>query len=267
MRKRMYWGLGVLVILLICGCVFLFEKYTDPERVLLKKPPLGETYTTGHWDGDKWIRTVPPDPETIYVDGIKYTYEELERANDESGWVVKQRIYGKHAVEKYPYSEVALQERYRRAEKDENNEYIWDAAILVPRYKEMLKWHSDSPRLLQDLAALLMDVSPAEAIKYGEEALKYIHLYPNTIYGYATYPEDIHATLGKAYQLVEEYDSALVHLKAAVKLIKANPGRASKMVDETGRYNAEDIYIKWIKRIKEGDPRFIVNLRIKDTCL
>lgn len=260
MRNKLYWGLGVLIVLLICVSVFLFEKYMDPEPELLRRPPPGETYTTGHYDGDKWHRTVPPDPETIYIDGEaeglyegaegggELTYAELKE-KDGGGLMSDRRVYGKYAVEHYPYSELALNERYRRAEKDEKGKRIWDAAILVPRYKAMLKWHSDSPRLLYDLAALLEEDSPAEAIKYGEEALKYTHLYPaNTYSGYWTYPERIHGMLGHAYQRVADYDSALVHLKAAVKLIKAHPGRYR---------DSPDTYIDLIKYIEKGDPLIV----------
>lgn len=249
MKPKTYWTLGVLVVLLICASVFLFEKYIDPEHDLLKKPPPGETYTTGHWEGDEWRRTVPPDPEKILIDGVWKTYEDMEKRDSSLVRSSERDVYRKHAIENYPYSELALNGRLDRAERDENNKWIWDKEILVPRYKAMLKWHSDSPRLLKKLAALLEEDTPAEAIKYGEEALKYTHLYPaNTYNGYMVYPEDIHSTLGIAYQRVGDYKSALRHLKAAVKLMEANPDRAF--------WNNVDTYKEHIKRIKAGNPLY-----------
>ena len=269
MTRRTYWGIGVLIVLLICVSVFLFEKYIDPEPKLLRKPPPGETYATGHWEGNKWCRRVPPDPETIFIDskeldyygieGGEFSYEEMDQMNRSI------TIFGKHIIENYPYSRLALSVRYHRATRDENGERIYDPSILLPRYKEMLRYHRDSPRLLFDIAALLVDDSPAEAIKYGEEALKYSHLYSTVMIGG---PERIHEMLGDAYdsvgsrnnmigllhQSVENYKSALVHLKAAIKLVEANPGRWR---------DSADIYIgwskrleKWIKRIEAGELLF-----------
>ena len=251
MKPKTYWALGVLVVLLICACVYLFKTYINSAPALLRRPPLGETYTTGHWEGDVWRRTVPPDPEKILISGVWMTYEDIKRAYDHNQYNPSQRdVYRKHAIEKYPYSEEAFTERLYRAEHDENSKelvnLIWDKDILVPRYKAMLKWHLDSPCLLQKLAALLEEDSPEEAIKYGEAALKYTHLYPGDS-AYGEYPEEIHRTLGIAYQRGADYDAALVHLKAAVKLMETYPDRTIWDVD---------IYRGWIERIHAGTPRF-----------
>ena len=259
MKPKTYWALGVLGVAMIIGAgVFLFEKYIDPAPELLRKPPPGETYTTGHWDGDEWHRTVPPDPETIYIDGKKegldygekgggyLTYAELEEKADTRS-MPDLRVYGKYAIEHYPYSELAFKERRLRAKRDENGKRIWDSDILVSRYKEMLKWHSDAPNLLRDLAGVLYDnENYTEVIKYGEEALKYMHLYPvESGSAYGTWPEDIHVYLGLAYQEVGDYDAALVHLKAAVKAIEAHPETTTWRVDTFKDY---------IKHIKAGRP-------------
>ena len=111
----------------------------------------------------------------------------------------------------------------------------------------MLKYHSDSPRLLQDLAALTCDDSPAESIAYGKEALKYIDVYPSdSWYGLWTHPEDIHWNLGIAYQKVGDYKSALVHLKTTQNLIAANPGRSD--------WVSPDLVPSHIAAIRRGVP-------------
>ena len=76
MSKKLYWGLGVLMILIIGvligagGVLLLRDTDTEPaEEIALKPPPPGETFATGHWDGDKWHRTVPKEPETITYEG------------------------------------------------------------------------------------------------------------------------------------------------------------------------------------------------------
>lgn len=88
MKKRMFWGLGVLVLLIgIVGVFVLIQQDTDTNsdivlgeatKKLLKDrkkqttvkpevldanrpPPLGETHETGHWDGDIWHRTAMPE--------------------------------------------------------------------------------------------------------------------------------------------------------------------------------------------------------------
>ena len=271
MTRRVYWGLGVLVILIIgAGCVLLLWD-TGPK--LLKKPPPGETYATGHYEGNKWRRRVPPDPETIFIDskelvygvqGGDFTYEELEEKY-KFGDSKNRRVFGKYIIEKYPYSGLALTERLQLAENDENSKEfiktIYDPSILLPRYKEMMRYHRDSPRLLFKMARLLEDDSLAESIKYGEEALKYLHLYPyNSWYGFGLHPEEIHGMLGFAYesvggrnnmigllhQSVENYKSALVHFKAAVKLVESNPGRWR---------DSADIYLWYIKLIEKRIKR------------
>ena len=231
----------------------LLLRYTDPEPKLLRKPPPGETYTTGNWLHGKWFRAVDRGPETIFidgkeltynliidVDGEELTYEEIEERYNRALGIDKIAI-GDQVIEKYPYSYIAYKTRQTRATRDENGKRIWDKDILLSRYREMLIYNRDSPDVLYRIAMLLRDDSPAEAILYAEEALKYVHLYP------FHRPEDIHSLLGYAYQRVADYESALVHLKAAVKYIKANPDRQSRVDPLSGPLDD-------IKRIEEGTP-------------
>ena len=253
MTRRAYWGLVILIIGLISvGCVLLGQR-TTLEPKLLRKPPPGETYSTGNWLHGKWYRAVDRGPETIFIDGkLTYgvidaegeelTYEEIEeRYNRKLG--EGRIVIGDQVIEKYPYSYIAYKMRQTRATRDENGKNIGDKDILLSRYREMLIYHRDSPDVLYRIASLLRDDSPAEAILYAEEALKYVHLYPFHC------PEDIHSLLGYAYQHVADYESALVHYKAAVKYIKANPDRQSQ-VDPL----SSPLY--HIKRIEEGNPLF-----------
>ena len=223
MNRKLYWGVAALIILIISVAAVLLMRDTNPATqevkiVGLKPPPPRETYATGHWNGNTWHRTAPPEPEEISVDGEMLNYEELKKKINRGRRAAYP--YNLRVIEEYPYSEAALAARYKLARSDENFESVWDEVILLSKYKEMLKYHSDSPRLLHDLAQLTWRDSPDEAITYGKEALKYHGLYPtDSSYGLWTYPEETHQILGQAYQEVGDYKSALVHLKTAQKLI------------------------------------------------
>ncbi len=89
MKKQMIWGLAILMLLIgIAGVFLLIPRDTDTESEMvlgeatkkllengpnpkgspqeantpepgIRPPPPGETHETGHWDGDRWHRTVP----------------------------------------------------------------------------------------------------------------------------------------------------------------------------------------------------------------
>lgn len=191
MTRRVYWGLAIFIILLICvGCVLVLQHTdTNREEELLKIV--------------EQIWNMPSDQRPTHY--FRF-------------------------IEEYPYSKAALRARYalsRYKRVDGNFQSVGsDTSHKLSCYKEMLKYHPDSPRLLYDLAHLTEDDSPEEAIAYGKKALKYIDKYPaDSTYGLHTYPEEIHYKLGQAYQEVGDYKSALVHLKAAQSLMKAYPDR------------------------------------------
>ncbi len=210
---------------------------SEPPKLVLRAPPLGETYGTGHWDGDQWHRTVPAVPEKISVDGEMLSYEELKKKMWRGTYPYVQRV-----IEEYPYSEAALMARYRIASD------VWpDESLLLARYTEMLKYHPDSPRLLQNLAELTWENSPEEAIAYGKEALKYKPLYPeDTMYGLWAESVEIHNTLGMAYQQAGDYKSALVHLKTTKNLLESNNVQTDQI--------SYDVVNTCIEYIEKGSP-------------
>ena len=269
MKSRMYWGVAILIILLIGVSVFMLMRNRDTEPKVIykvpsaevmqqvrkanavKKPPPGETYGTGYWDGDEWHRTAPPEPESVSVDGEMWTYADLEMKIRQGSSEVRQKAY-RLAIAAYPYSELALGARYSLMRYDENGKHVFpDSQTKLEEYKEMLKYHPDSPRLLHDLAQLTEEDAPEESIFYAKEALKYIDLYPpDSAYGRRAYPEKIHHNLGFAYQRVGDYDSALVHLKKTKTLIEANLGR---------RWDTDyldNVIIPNIEAIENGNPRY-----------
>ena len=91
MNRKMVRGIIVLIVLLGIVCVFLLigqNTDTEPKKVYnepsdeviqkvgddlaaqkaqnaVKPPPAGETFETGHWDGERWHRTVLTPTEPI----------------------------------------------------------------------------------------------------------------------------------------------------------------------------------------------------------
>ena len=109
MKNRMYWGVGILILLL--GFVVLFSTlkpsdtggetvYNPPSDEVLenirnklkaqrtqevddtKKPPPGETFETGHWDGDHWHKTSPMSQSAVLTSTLHNN--ELERGEIET---------------------------------------------------------------------------------------------------------------------------------------------------------------------------------------
>ena len=257
LKKHAWWmlsivvglGISVLILDLTAPPPVVVEvpppviESSEPPKLVLRAPPSGETYGTGYWDDDKWHRTAPPAPEKISVDGEMLTYEDLRMRLSYGSSDDHRKVY-QHLIEAYPYSELALQGRYSLAGD------VWpDKSLLLLRYKEMLKYHPDSPRVLQKLAQLTEEDAPEESIFYATEALKYVDLYPSdSTYGLWTEPEEIHGNLGMAYQRVGDYGSALVHLKKTRDLIYANPGR------RWGKDYADDVIVGHIEAIENGNP-------------
>lgn len=247
MNRRLYLGLGILILLIGVGCVLVMQQ-TAPTEQILKPPPQGETFATGHWDGDKWHRAVPKNPETITYKGETLTLDELYSAAFafEKSWKETVTILNRIIAEA-PYSGIAFKVRLYLAEHDENGKSIHDNALLFERLKPLLKYHFDNPSLLELLLRKGMRSHPEEAIRYGKEGLKYVEMYSMNS-GYNEYPEYIHQYLGYAYQKIGDYDTALEHLNQALILDKANPGG--------GIFSGldRDLVKQHIDRILEGDP-------------
>lgn len=264
MRKKIFWALGALVLLIIVSVSCMTVKHyvgvkqseegttaeaahTQPERALmpqatLRSPPKGETYTTGHYNGDQWHRTVPPEPETITYNGETLTYDQLlKKAIFGNGNSDDQPEFEKRLLEAFPYSQGALRVRYHH--------YGGTQEVRISQLKEMLKYHSDAPRVYKDLLDLTQEKYPEEAIEYGKAALKYIDVYPrNSTYMSRVYLEKIHGRLGFAYQRIGDYKTALEHLKKADQIQKANPQRIN--------YYTDGLYASHIRSINKGTPTY-----------
>lgn len=218
----------VLIIgMIICACGILLVQRTDtePTEQILKPPPEGETFATGHWEGDKWHRTVPKNPETITYKGEKLTLDEIYNAafQYEKIWEEKVAMLNLLIAEA-PYSIEAYFAGKHLAKHDENGKKIHDDALLFERLKPLLKYHPSSPRLHYELLMNSMYIYPEEAIQYGEEALKYVEMY--AMYsGKDPVTEHVHHFLGYAYQGIGDYGTTLKHLNQAIKLYDTYPGR------------------------------------------
>ena len=235
MKNQIYWALGVLVLLIIVvGMCYLVgnpfveaaedtvDTSSESEQLdaqtRVKMPPPGESIATGHWEGDVWKRTVPPEPETVMHEGKPLTLRELLRASYDStnSWEEKVAILNRIITEA-PYSKEAYSARDTLANHDENGETIRDDALLFERLQPLVNYHPDNPSLLSDLLMYGKDIHPETAIHYGKEAIKYVKRYRmDSLYG--AYPEQIHYHLGYAYQLIGDYDTALGHLDQALIL-------------------------------------------------
>ena len=235
MKNQIYWALGVLVLLIIVvGMCYLVgnpfveaaedtvDTSSESEQLetqaSVKMPPPGESIATGHWEGDVWKRTVPPEPDTLIHEGKPMTLRELLRASYDStdSWEEEVAILNR-IIKEAPYSEEAYSARNTLARKDENGEAIRDDALLFERLQPLLNYHPDNPSLLSDLLMCGKDIHPETAIRYGTEAFKYVGRYRmDSLYG--AYPEQIHYYLGYAYQVIGDYDTALGHLDQALIL-------------------------------------------------
>ncbi len=256
MKNRTYWALGVLVLFIIVVSVcYLVGKPSvetadtvavdtpsEPEQLAVKTrvkmPPPGESIATGHWEGDVWKRTVPPDAETLMHEGKTMTlWELLGSAHDgDNSWEEKVAIFNRIIAEA-PYSEEAYLARSHLA-KYENGEWIWDDALVFERLQPMLAFHPDEPRLLMDLLMYGNDVNPEAAIHYGKELLKYHGG------GYGT-----HYDLAYPYQLIGDYSSAVYHYKRCLELMRADPDSSSR------RVRMEQIATEDMELILSGNPR------------
>ncbi len=261
-RQKFYWALGVLVMLFMVWFFYNVGPPLDteqppgslpkPEQVaappILKAPPQGETFATGHWEGDQWQRTVPEAPATVMHDGKAmpldkfYSYAYRVRSKN---WAEGVALLNR-AIAADPYSKSAYYTRRGIAMRDENGEWIYNDAVLFDRLQPLLAYHPDSPGLLGELLGAGMHIYPEAAIHYGTEALKYVDMYRMNS-GYGAYPERIHHYLGFAYQNIGDYSKALEHHRQSLKLIESYPDRA---------YMQPDTPRNSINRILSGKPGF-----------
>ena len=280
MRHKLYWGFAALIILLIGTAGVLFIRHNLAETARLealsdaenrgqesdssqqqpaqrgvgstdyKPPPLGETDDTGYWEGNTWHQKPAPkpkkrgfwsaDPDTLayrmtYGRDLKYS----ERV-----------LLARHIVREYPYSEAALEARYKLKNYDENDNYRGlgiGTEAEVAYLKGMLKYHPNSTRLLTDLALSQSIDSPEEAIAFGQKSLRIDSLNRRT-----------HNALGTAYQRLGDYKTALVHLKTGQKLSDPEESNYIEIVidERTSLYNDYDRFTYEISMIEAGTPRY-----------
>lgn len=260
MRTQTYWTLGVLVLLIIVFCVYfmvfnssvdtadIVETPPEPEQseafFKLKAPPLGETFATGYWAGDTWLRTVPPEPETVMYEGEPTPLWDLLSMSGPDKYEDRLR----RIIAEAPYSEAAFSARLHFVYYDENgNRFPYDNALTYDRLLPLLEYHPDSPRLLHDLLMTGRRLYPEAAIHYGTEALKYVDRYRMDS-NYGKYPEWIHNFLGHAYQEVGDYSKALTHYQKTLALLQAYPGRMGNLGLDPERVENR------INRILLGNP-------------
>lgn len=265
MRNKTIWGLGVLVILLVGATVFVsvrnraeiqereaalkaaqeelasndIQQWSSPQQssVADKPPPPGETPDTGYWEGNTWHVNPAPKPKKRgfwSADPDKLAHrmtfgrdiEYLER------FQLAQRI-----IREYPYSEAAIEARYK----------LMDHNYTVESLKDMLKYHPNSPRVLTDLAGLLEIDSPEESIVFGQKSLRIDPSNAKT-----------RLALGAAYQRLGDYKTALFHLKAGQKL--SNPDEIAYAEVQMGEYSFPANDHGWltyeISLIEAGTPRY-----------
>lgn len=121
-------------------------------------------------------------------------------------------------IDEYPYSDAAVEARLSLYSgwSVENNSVLMGA----------LKYHPESPRLLSEIAGIV--TSPEESVAFAKKAL---HFLPDSSEDYShlwlveTPVVSSNIKLGRAYQRLGDYKSALVHLQTARRLLK--PGIAA----------------------------------------
>ncbi len=242
-RQKVYWALGVLVMLTIIWFCYNVGPPLDTERPagslpepeqvaaspILKAPPQGETFATGYWEGEQWHRTVPEAPETVMHQGEAMTLMELYRSAFEGStgptpWAERVVILNR-VIAEAPYSEEVYYARLGIVMYDENGVRLPpDDCLRFERLEPLVAYHPNYPRLLSDLLDYGLDIYPELAIHYGTEALKYVDMYPIGR-GLGAFPERIHDRLGFAYQVLGDYSAALAHHQKALEIVRAHPGR------------------------------------------
>ena len=219
MTRRVYWGLGVLILLIIIGACYIITKPSVQE------------------------------PETITYKGETFTLQEFYWNACSKSWGEKVPML-RHIIAAFPYSEESYFARRDFARHVDENSIVTHA-LLYERLQPLLKYHPDSPNLLLDLLIYGRSIDPEAAIRYGKKALKNIDRH-HSIKGssirhrYSATPEKIHKYLGYAYEELGDYDTALEYLNQALNLYKS--------AKPQGYLNATSLIRFHIKHIHEGNP-------------
>ena len=217
MRKQTYWGLGVLVLLIIIGACYM----------MITKPSVQE-------------------PENITYKGETFPIQEFYNSTSKKIWEEKVPML-RHIIAEAPNSEIAY---YARRDivthVDENS--ITTHEFLFERLKPLLKYHPNSSNLLLDLLTYGRSTDLEAAIRYGKKALKIVDR-DNKNSHYNAEPARIHQILGYAYEEIGDYDTAVGHYRQAMKLYKAKPDD----IWSVGISPNASIY-RHIEQIRKGNP-------------
>lgn len=266
MGKKMILGLSILIVLVVSATVWFVMRNNaeieelesdladlvspnehsvgeSSERVsnttaTYQPPPLGETDDTGYWKGSTWHQKPAPKPNKRRFwseDPDKLAYQMMHGRYTES------KQLARRIIRDYPYSDAALEARYHIMSvlgvgTEEEGSCL----------KGMLKYHPNSTRVLTDLATNLDIVSPEEAIAFGQKSLR---IDPSD--------ELAHLALGRAYQRLGDYKTALVHLKSGQKL--SDPEEYSYIeftINGKDVSNGFNMIAYEISMIEAGTPRF-----------
>lgn len=217
MRKQTYWGLGLLILLIIINV-----------SCMIAKPP---------------VKT-PSEPETITYEGETLSLRKLLGDAYDMNWEERVPIL-KHIIAEVPDSKYAYYARHHLAICTENGYFIdYNPTLLFERLEPLLNYHPDCPGLFYDLLRYGWDFDPESTISYGKKALKYVDKH-NKYTHYGAYPESIHKYLGNAYQNIGDYSTALEHFNQALTLSKADHWVSAS--------NIRLLKVKILECIREGN--------------
>ena len=282
LKKHGWWVLSIVIGVCISAGILVHRSkdggelhvdgsvYPPPETadsanegvsVPTKPPPLGETHDMGHWHGDTWHQRTPVEAvESSLWDKVwlpkkrgadKY-YEMLRlgRVPDEfegpdrtdyAGWY-------RSIIAEYPDSKAALVARYKLVTQGSFSD-------LADNLKSMLKYYPESRYIHAEIAWLNASLYPEEAIAFAKKALRLpAYSWDNEIGELdVVFSSTVraHKTLGRAYQRLGDYKTAMVHLKKVQSLL----------LPEIGVSHGRDLALSGYKRygeeieaIKVGKP-------------
>jgi len=283
----MKWGFCVLAIMII-GFVGLqiylhidlsiFKKNigSDSENVVegvsptapsveaggvsVKPPPPGETVDTGHWEGNVWHQN--PSPEAVksswwdnvlsidkhgagkydkIISGEKRLPKEFYRADGTKDY----HAFYRQVIAEYPNSKAAFTARLRMARGGSITTFADDL-------KALLKYYPDAPGINAKIAFWTATDSPEDSIAFAKKALRLpVHSLEGDLFDVTRTPQMYaHKALGRAYQRLGDYKTAMVHLKKVQNLLLTDPNWESPVKIS---YEAAG---KNIEAIKAGKPLY-----------
>jgi len=283
----MYWGLAILVVLLIAGvCYLLVGQYAEvreyeaaaveAEQLLAARdkeqgdagtlgvdvsddtyqpPPLGETYDTGYWKGNTWHQNPAPKPKKKWWQ------------RDDTRKYLEMLCIGSVTSEFHDPEFLGLGEitgdtdgpgdrrflRWLTIEHPYSQAGLEAGLVLGGGRKKLLKYHPDSAVLHAEIAHTLDMYASEESVAFAKKSLRLLSTTSEDYSYRGVYgsPETMsHDALGLAYQRLGDYTSALVHLKKAKNLYKT--GITGEPFDLC--LSSYEYCVKQIEAIEAGKP-------------